>query len=64
MTTDTILIDVYDRCGRKLIEGIKPVNATDHYTADSPKIIKIHENHAKIDKNGGIKSKKSNEYCS
>ena len=26
MTTDTILIDVYDRYGKKLIEGITPVN--------------------------------------
>jgi len=26
MTTDTILIDIYDRYGKKLIEGITPVN--------------------------------------
>jgi hypothetical protein len=26
MNTDMILIDVYDRHGNKLIEGIKPVN--------------------------------------
>jgi hypothetical protein len=26
MNTDTILIDVYDRHGKKLIEGITPVN--------------------------------------
>jgi len=30
MNTDTILIDVYDRYGKKLIEGIKPVNTTNH----------------------------------
>ena len=30
MTTDTILIDVYDRYGKKLIEGIKTVNQTNH----------------------------------
>jgi hypothetical protein len=28
MTTDTILIDVYDRYGKKLIQGITPVNPT------------------------------------
>ena len=26
MNTDTILIDVYDRYGKKLIEGLTPVN--------------------------------------
>jgi hypothetical protein len=30
MTIDMILIDVYDRYGRKLIEGITPVNPTNH----------------------------------
>jgi hypothetical protein len=30
MTTDTILIDVYDRYGKKLIEGITPVNPINH----------------------------------
>jgi hypothetical protein len=30
MSTDTILIDVYDRHGKKLIEGITPVNPTNH----------------------------------
>jgi hypothetical protein len=28
MTTDPILIDVYDRYGKKLIKGITPVNMT------------------------------------
>jgi hypothetical protein len=28
MNTDTILIDVYDRYGKKLIEGITSVNPT------------------------------------
>ena len=28
ISTDTIPIDVYDRSGKKLIEGIKPVNPT------------------------------------
>jgi hypothetical protein len=28
MNTDTILIDVYDRYGKKLIEGITPLNPT------------------------------------
>lgn len=27
MNTDTILIDVYDRYGKKLIKGITPVNS-------------------------------------
>ena len=30
MTTDTIVIDVYDRYGKKLIEGITPVTITNH----------------------------------
>ncbi len=30
MNTDTILIDVYDRYGKKLIEGITPVNPSNH----------------------------------
>ena len=30
MSTDTILIDVYDRYGKKLIKGITPVNPTNH----------------------------------
>ena len=30
MTADTILIDVYDRYGKKLVKGIAPVNPTNH----------------------------------
>jgi hypothetical protein len=30
MTTGTIRIDVYDRYGKKLIEGITPVNPINH----------------------------------
>jgi hypothetical protein len=30
MSTDTILIDVYDRYGKKLIKGVTPVNQTSH----------------------------------
>jgi hypothetical protein len=26
MNTDTITVDVYDRYGKKLIEGVRPVN--------------------------------------
>jgi hypothetical protein len=30
MNTDTILIDVYDKFGKKLIEGIKQLNTTNY----------------------------------
>jgi hypothetical protein len=47
MQTDAITIDVYDVYGKKLIEGVTPVNPTNQALSHL-KSMEINENHTKI----------------